>query len=76
MPLVEELIDEAGNVSFLSKIDLVKQIPMEESSKEKTAFVCPFGKYQFNRMPFGLSNAPATFERVMCQVRQSLPRHT
>ena len=68
MPLEEELIDKVGNASFLSKIDLVKgyyQIPMEESSKEKTAFVCPFGKYQLNRMPFGLSNVPATFQRVM-----------
>ncbi len=68
MPLVEELIGKVGNCGFLSKLDLSKgfyQVEMEESSQEKTAFVTPMGKYQFTRMPFGLRNAPSTFQRLM-----------
>lgn len=36
------------------------QIPMSEADKEKTAFICPLGFYQFERMPQGISEAPAT----------------
>ncbi len=38
---------------------------MKEADKEKTAFICPFGFYQFECMPQGISGAPATFQRVM-----------
>ncbi len=38
---------------------------MEESDKQKTAFVCPLGFWEFNRMPQGISNAPSTFQRLM-----------
>ncbi len=38
---------------------------MEEADKEKTAFVCPLGFYEFNRMPQGVTNAPSTFQRCM-----------
>lgn len=38
---------------------------MEEADKEKTAFMCPLGFYQFNRMPQGVTNAPSTFQRLM-----------
>lgn len=41
------------------------QIEMNESDKHKTAFVCPFGFWEFNRMPQGVTNAPSTFQRLM-----------
>lgn len=41
------------------------QVPMHHEDAEKTAFVTLHGLYQFNRLPFDLSNAPATFQRLM-----------
>ena len=55
----------------MSKLDLAKgfyQIPVAEEDVEITAFITPFGKFSFNRMPFGLRNAPTVFQRKMEEV--------
>lgn len=77
MPLVEEqLAVLAGNTIFTS-LDLVAgyhQILIAESSKLYTAFVTNDGHYEFNRMPFGLVNAPSVFQTVINGIVQKLDR--
>ena len=68
MPRIEELIDQLATAKFITTLDLTKgywQVPVHPASQEKTAFVTPFGKYHFTKMPFGLMGAPSTFQRLM-----------
>ncbi len=71
IPTLDEILEKAGNARVMSKLDLAKgfhQIQMDEDSKQYTTFVCPFGKFCFKRMPFGLKNAPAVFQAAVEQV--------
>ena len=78
MPRVDELIDRLGNAKFITTLDLTRgywQVPMEEGSRPMTAFTTPFGLYQFQMMPFGLSGAPAvikTWKEHLEHLRQVL----
>ncbi|CAF1281573.1 unnamed protein product [Rotaria magnacalcarata] len=69
LPNMEDTIQKLGKgFSYFSKLDLKSgfyQIPINNSDKEKTAFVTPFGLYQFNVLPMGLRNSPPTFQKVM-----------
>lgn len=68
MPQIEDIFARLSNKQIFSKFDLAKgywQVAMEEGDKDITAFVTHRGLHQFRVMPFGLINAPATFNRLM-----------
>ena len=68
LPRIDTILDRLGGMKYASTIDLSKgfwQIDMAEDDKQKTAFATHRGLFQFRVMPFGLRNAPATFQRLM-----------
>jgi len=69
LPRIEELLDCLGGNGYFSVLDMKSgyhQVEVEEQHKQRTAFtVGPLGFFEYNRMPFGLSNAPATYQRLM-----------
>ena len=71
MPRIDDLIDKLGPAKFISTIDLTKgywQVPVAAEDQHKTAFTTPMGLFQFRVMPFGLSGAPASFQRMADQL--------
>ena len=75
MPRVEEVIEGIDKARFISKLDLSKgfyQVALTEQAKQKTAFTCHRGAFQFTRMPFGVKNAPACFQALMQRVLASV----
>lgn len=76
LPLVEDLVDRVGAAKFVTKLDLLKgywQVPLTARASDISAFVTPDGLYQYTVMPFGLRNAPATFQRLMRRVLGGVP---
>lgn len=69
LPRIEELMDHLIGAKFFSSLDMRSgyyQVEVEDEHKPRTAFtVGPLGFYQCERMPFGLTNSPATFQRLM-----------
>ncbi|KAK3097762.1 hypothetical protein FSP39_012961 [Pinctada imbricata] len=68
IPRIDDCIDKIGSAKLVSKFDLLKgywQVPLTERAREISAFATPDGLYQYKVMPFGMKNAPATFQRMI-----------
>ncbi|KAJ0391696.1 hypothetical protein P43SY_010532 [Pythium insidiosum] len=73
LPRIDETVEALGGATLFSTMDLMAgywQIPVAPEDRDKTAFATRQGLFRFRRMPFGLSNAPGTFQRLMdCVLR-------
>ena len=68
IPRIAETLEALHDAKWFCSVDLQSgylQVGVCEANKQKTAMTTPFGLYKFNRMPCGLTNAPATFQRLM-----------
>ena len=68
IPRIADCIDQIGNAKFVSMFEILKgywQVPFTERASEISAFVTPSDLYQYNFMPFGMKNAPTTFQRMV-----------
>ena len=75
LPRCDDIFDRLGSASYFSTLDMMSgywQVGMSEADKEKTAFITYSGLYQWLVMPFGLCNAPSTYQRLMEHVLRGL----
>lgn len=75
IPKVDETLAQLSGPTVFSKLDAncgFWQIPLTPNSRPLTTFITPFGRYCFNKLPFGISSAPELFQRRMNQILEGL----
>ena len=71
LPKVDETLAQLAGATVFSKLDANSsfwQIPLDESSRSLTMFITPFGRYRFNKLPFGIFSAPEHFQHRMNEI--------
>ncbi|GJU22177.1 reverse transcriptase domain-containing protein [Tanacetum coccineum] len=79
LPFMDQMLKRlAGNefYCFIDGFSRYFQIPIDPQDQEKTTFTCPYGTFAYRRMPFGLCNAPGTFQRCMVAIFHDMVEKT
>ena len=77
IPCIDESLSKLGDAKFFTTLDLDSafwQVPLRKQDREKTGFACELELFWWKRMPCGLSNATATFQRLMAQALSSVTK--
>ena len=75
LPSVDETLAQITGAKVFSKFDANSgfwQVPLAEESRLLTTFITPFGRYCFNKLPFGISSAPEHFQKQMSRILEGL----
>ena len=75
LPVIDDMLTVLGKAKYFTTLDLKSgywQIPLREEDKEKTAFGCHRGLFEYNVLPFGLTNGPSTFQQLISVVLNEL----
>ena len=71
LPNIDYMLGQISGSKYFSKLDLNSaywQLPLSEDSKKLTCFITPFGRFIFNRLPFGLCSAPERYQRTVADI--------
>ena len=75
LPTVDDIVGQLKGATIFSKLDANSgfwQIPLAPESRSLTTFITPFGRFQFNKLPFGIRSAPEVYQKRMSQILEGL----